>query len=792
MNLRCPDLPFLPGWSFNPNIGRTRFNVDRKFDFIGAPKDGNRALIEKVKPNMFGPLTDRYPSIYARGEVLDIPPWLVFDKQVLRFDAFFKETLQEVRGSPYQIRKVIIYFYLEDGTIQVCEPKVENSGVFQGCFLSRQRIRFPAPMDENFYDIIDLNIGKEVEFYGRCFKIIDCDKFTRTFLNRCGICVPDPITLPTDPYLDLRQKEREAIMSKKPKRSKDTRGQFLEYDKKVLRFFGYWDDQETEYGYLHKLEIHYFLSDDTIEIKETVPENSGRDSGFMFLKREKLPKTYKSLPGPGDTAPHTLLNVLGAGVHGGRYILDPLDRDLKQQYYKENDLAISSIINCYGRKIVLTDWDPFTRSYYSLKYGLDHLPPGEMPRDKSEQVKTTGVRERQLPPWNGFGSFEDSAQNCITVEPKAPVRDFKKFLKYDRIGLDSHVLRFSAKLLSKIPDNCRRKFIISYFLSDDTIGVYEVCDGGRTNFFSRAPIVIPGQPIFTSNPPLKYTPQHMFVGATIVINSYVFVLTDADDYCLRYMEINSQEYPKANLKLIMDKVRDKLRPFYKDFVAEMMPNESSVLSYEVLRNKLCAVMGEDFTEHEMITISRAFSADCTKVRFDRERIRAITLTELKRFLWDDLERLREYFLARDPERKGKLSRQECYTVLRACRLPLDKSHVEKILDVIKKDENCLYDYEDILKFMNRKVCPMADTVPINLKYNFWWASEREPEAGRLIDWCAFNKYLDLEHTFKEMPSHEETLDTLKKIEENEAKLKQNNKGEHNHAGPVETSQVLAK
>lgn len=32
-------------------------------------------------------------------------------------------------------------------------------------------------------------------------------------------------------------------------------------------------------------------------------------------------------------------------------------------------------------------------------------------------------------------------------------------------------------------------------------------------------------------------------------------------------------------------------------------------------------MGEDFTEHEMITIARAFSANCTKEKYDREDIR---------------------------------------------------------------------------------------------------------------------------------------------------------------------------
>jgi sulfur relay (sulfurtransferase) DsrF/TusC family protein len=131
MALRCPDLPFLPGYTFNSMLGRTKFNMDPKFDFIG---DGVPALVEKVKPNMFGPLSDKYPSLYPRGEVLELPSWIAFDKQILCFDAFFKETLQEVRGAPYAVRRVKIYFFLEDGTIQVTEPKVENSGIAQGYY----------------------------------------------------------------------------------------------------------------------------------------------------------------------------------------------------------------------------------------------------------------------------------------------------------------------------------------------------------------------------------------------------------------------------------------------------------------------------------------------------------------------------------------------------------------------------------------------------------------------------------------------------------------------------------
>lgn len=103
-----------------------------------------------------------------------------------------------------------------------------------GTLISRQRIRFPAPMDENFYDMIDLNVGREVEFYGKVFKITNCDKFTRNFLNRAGIAVPDPINDAKDPYLEGRSHIKDGMQPKKPSRSVHTLKKFLENDRKVL------------------------------------------------------------------------------------------------------------------------------------------------------------------------------------------------------------------------------------------------------------------------------------------------------------------------------------------------------------------------------------------------------------------------------------------------------------------------------------------------------------------------------------------------------------------------------
>ena len=80
---------------------------------------------------------------------------------------------------------------------------------------------------------------------------------------------------------------------------------------------------------------------------------------------------------------------------------------------------------------------------------------------------------REMPPYNGFGSEEDSLCSCMGLLPKPPKRDFIKFMEKDRHGLDSNVIRFHARMDTTKPIDMDRRFIISYFLSDDTILVFE-------------------------------------------------------------------------------------------------------------------------------------------------------------------------------------------------------------------------------------------------------------------------------------------------------------------------------
>ena len=60
--------------------------------------------------------------------------------------------------------------------------------------------------------------------------------------------------------------------------------QFLDFDRQVLRFF------VTSEGL--QFIWHYFLADDTIEIREVHFANDGRDSFSVYLRRQKLPETF--------------------------------------------------------------------------------------------------------------------------------------------------------------------------------------------------------------------------------------------------------------------------------------------------------------------------------------------------------------------------------------------------------------------------------------------------------------------------------------------------------------------
>ncbi|XP_050679818.1 EF-hand domain-containing family member C2-like isoform X1 [Leptidea sinapis] len=727
MSIRNPRLPLLPGYGANPLIGKKSFGVRPVFTSV----DKVNMLVDKPEG------VNRVPSLYCRKQMPELPTWLMYDKNILHFQAYFQQSLHEMLSASHILRKVDIYFFLEDGTIKVMEPRTNNSGLSQGTLISRQRIRLPFSYD-SYYDVLDLNIGREVTFFGKVFKIINCDNFTRVFLNRLGINVPDPLSWP-----DAVEK---APDNRRPPKHRPFR-QFLDFDRQVLRFHGYWDDRSSEFGFIHLLEIHYFLADDTIEIKEELPPNSGIEAGPMFLKRMRLPRKIPSHVEMTGGAP--------------------------QPSYSPADLTIGAVLNVFGRKVVLTNCDPFTKEYYRVTYGFDSFNELPVPKDESSECVSTNVNDRQLPPWNGYGSYDDSAENCRTVEPKAPHRDFIKFLHKDRVGFDSHCLRFAARLIDDNPVNTFRYFIIKYFLCDDTIGIFELGErnsgfkGGK--FFRRDKMYLPDVNFFVPKEPPAYTDKDMWVGNELVINKHRFRLVAADDYALRYMELHSEEYPMANVPLILDKIRRELASQenkYKNFVAKYMdavlPENKDLMSVKCFKQALKEIMCEKMTEHEFITLIRRFRGDPGKEKSPRrEMIRSLVFSELTRGLWDDRERLREGLLHADAPGLGSLPVSRVRQLLRAHRLPINTDLLDCMLQVLEKDNKCNILYEDLMSFLDfqtrpvfnlteddyqkvvRHAPPLKDT-----ECKLWAEAESQIQEG-YVNWSAFLCQLNLDHLVKE-------------------------------------------
>lgn len=65
--------------------------------------------------------------------------------QVLRWYGYFKEAVTESAVENFRVRKVVIFFYLEDNSCQVVEPKEDNSGLPQVLPLPCPATSLPCP-----------------------------------------------------------------------------------------------------------------------------------------------------------------------------------------------------------------------------------------------------------------------------------------------------------------------------------------------------------------------------------------------------------------------------------------------------------------------------------------------------------------------------------------------------------------------------------------------------------------------------------------------------------------------
>ncbi len=371
-----------------------------------------------------------------------LPAFLEHDRRVLLFHGYYEEDVLQSAIEDKRIIKCEIYFYVEDGSIEIIQKKQQNSGIPQGVFLRRKRVEKP---DKNrikdgindsveYYEIDDLKIGNDVEIYSRIFHILDCNESTKEYvIKNHGWQQVDvmPLPFPRDTFAEVYKEKmmresgvpgvdrkrkmhdlKEVMESMLGKQLSTTdRGMFLECGQQALCFDVVWDDRKRLYGDIQCFRLFYYLADDTIEIFPVQKKNDGRYHFPKLLKRMKLPKNSNSYAEEnGNDGP---------------------------KYFNWRDLCIGKEIDVFGRSMLLARCDSFTREHYQ-NHGF--VLKDDMTLDPEEE-KIEFVR--QIPPYNGFGSEEDSLRSCTGgINPPPPKRDL--YRHRDKQGVS---LVFNARMI---------------------------------------------------------------------------------------------------------------------------------------------------------------------------------------------------------------------------------------------------------------------------------------------------------------------------------------------------------
>lgn len=163
-----------------PSDGSAYNDISGRYSLVSQRKD--RVLKTRTLPYSS---TDNLPLYVRQGS------------RVCRFLAYFYEPATEVTDT--RCRKVEIKVYLEDNSIEIIEPRIENSGSVQGKFLKRHQIfkpmaRITATERKQIYTIHDMKAGAELDMYNRIYVVVDCDKATREYLEEIG----EPVSCQSD------------------------------------------------------------------------------------------------------------------------------------------------------------------------------------------------------------------------------------------------------------------------------------------------------------------------------------------------------------------------------------------------------------------------------------------------------------------------------------------------------------------------------------------------------------------------------------------------------------------
>jgi hypothetical protein len=424
-------------------------------------------------------------------------------QRAVRFKAFgHEEMAEDCSTDGFRIHEYAVTCFVDDDTFAVKEFGQPNSGMWQGTVLKRNKCVRP---DGTVVTWKDLRVGQSLTLAGREYHFIDCDLYSRKIYREVlGVEQGAPMDAPKDPFqmkLQASRRVEQDFFQAKEKSAREAleradqqKHRFLTFDRHVLRFYCFWDDDRFMRTVRRRFALLYYLADGTCEMIELPRVNLLRNQ--TFLKRQKIPTKFK----------------------GGRDV-SAADNN---EYLNDDHLMIGACPEIFNRAFFIYDVDEYTKQFYMQKLQLDTFPD---PIDVSQTEPS--LPRPATPPHNGFGSFEDSLRNTQRVTPKAPLQDARRY-----IDLNSKPIRFDARWISDDPECAHRRFVVCYYALDQTVSVFETTQkyvrncglvGGK--FLDRCKLYKTDDQYH----PEPYQVEDFYVGARIQVFGRTLELTSTDE-----------------------------------------------------------------------------------------------------------------------------------------------------------------------------------------------------------------------------------------------------------------------
>lgn len=226
-----------------------------------------------------------------------------------------------------------------------------------------------------------------------------------------------------------------------------------------------------------------------------------------------------------------------------------------------------------------------------------------------------------------IGSNEDSLGTVFGM-PKA-TKDMKKLQRNH-----GRMIRCKTVLLSENEIDSSREFLLTFYLEDDTIAMYEEVGrnsgiwGGnylkRGRYLNTLPYGYDGlnnhNNIYQDNTPRYIISQDMYLGNILAFNGKEFQIIEMDSMSLQYCENSPQDFPfmdtfriLSDLLIVVTNRKLDLRPAFRQ-------RDVSKLGYYDFNSFIEALdafqLIKDLNDQQTLTLMRRFKDDNDKFIYD--------------------------------------------------------------------------------------------------------------------------------------------------------------------------------